>query len=55
VEASAIAAYHAEVGHPVVRLLICDDAKQFKLVTERPGIWRASVLVVDHAERPTAN
>src|SRR6266404_4630545 len=33
VEASAIAAYHAEVGHPVVRLLICDDAKQFKLVT----------------------
>jgi hypothetical protein len=34
VEAAAIAAYHAEVGHPVVRLLICDDAKQFKLVTE---------------------
>ena len=34
IEASAIAAYHAEVGHPVVRLLICDDAKQFKLVTE---------------------
>jgi hypothetical protein len=34
VEASAIAAYHAEVGHPVVRLLICDDAQQFKLVTE---------------------
>jgi len=37
VEASAIAAYHAEVGHPVVRLLICDDAKQFKLVTEELG------------------
>jgi len=34
VEATAIAAYHAAVGHPVVRLLICDDAKQFKLVTE---------------------
>jgi hypothetical protein len=30
VEASA---YHAEVGHPVVRLLVCDD-KQFRLVTE---------------------
>ncbi len=38
VEASAIAAYHAEVGHPVVRLLICDDAKQFQLVTEELGL-----------------
>lgn len=38
VEAAAIAAYHAEVGHPVVRLLICDDAKQFKLVTEELGL-----------------
>src|SRR5439155_10294022 len=38
VEASAMAAYHAEVGHPVVRLLICDDAKQFKLVTEELGL-----------------
>ena len=37
-EAAAIAAYHAEVGHPVVRLLICDDAKQFKLVTEELGL-----------------
>jgi len=33
-EAAAIAAYHAETGHPVVRLLVCDDAKQFKLVTD---------------------
>lgn len=32
-EAAAIAAYHAETGYPVVRLLVCDDAKQFKLVT----------------------
>lgn len=31
-EAAALAAYHAESGH--VRLLICDDAKQFKLVTD---------------------
>ena len=30
VEAAALAAYHAEAGH--VRLLVCDDAKQFKLV-----------------------
>jgi len=33
-EAAAVAAYHAEVGHPVVRLLVGDDAPQFKLVTE---------------------
>jgi hypothetical protein len=32
-EAAAVAAYHAEVEHPVVRLLLCDDAPQFKLVT----------------------
>jgi len=38
VEASAIAAYHSEVGHSVVRLLVCDDAKQFKLVTEELGL-----------------
>ena len=33
-EAAAIAAYHAGVGYPVVRLLVCDDAQQFKLVSE---------------------
>jgi hypothetical protein len=32
-EATALAAYHAEPGH--VRLLVCDDAKQFKLVPEK--------------------
>lgn len=32
VEAAALAAYHAEPGH--VRLLLCDDAGQFKLVPE---------------------
>ena len=37
-EAAAVAAYHAEVEHPVVRLLICDDAQQFKLVTEELGL-----------------
>ena len=31
-EAAALAAYHAASGH--VRLLVCDDAKQFKLVTD---------------------
>lgn len=33
-EAAAIAAYHAQTEHPVVRLLLTDDAKQFKRVTE---------------------
>src|ERR1039457_3781649 len=31
-EAAALAAYHAESGH--VRLLICDDARQCKLVAD---------------------
>src|SRR5713101_8295785 len=33
-DATAVAAYHAEVECPVVRLLVCDDAPQFPLVTE---------------------
>lgn len=32
-DAAAIAAYHAQLEFPVIRLLICDDAPQFKLVT----------------------
>jgi hypothetical protein len=32
-DAAAVAAYHAQMEFPVVRLLICDDASQFKLVT----------------------
>jgi hypothetical protein len=39
-EALAIAAYHAGIGHPVVRLLLCDDAPQFSRVTEAlAGCW----------------
>jgi Transposase IS66 family. len=33
-DATAVAAYHADVGFPVVRLLVCDDAPQFTLVPE---------------------
>jgi hypothetical protein len=33
-EAAAAAAYHAELEFPLVRLIVCDDAPQFKLVTE---------------------
>ena len=32
--AAAVAAYHAQVEMPIVRLLICDDAPQFKWITE---------------------
>jgi hypothetical protein len=33
-DATAVAAYHVTLGCPVVRLLVCDDAPQFALVTE---------------------
>src|SRR2546425_548144 len=33
-DATAVAAYHAGVEVPVVRLLVCDDAPQFTLITE---------------------
>jgi hypothetical protein len=33
-EAAAVAAYHAELEFPVISLIICDDAPQFKLITE---------------------
>jgi len=33
-DAAAVAAYHAEVGFPVVKLLVCDDAPQFTWLTE---------------------
>ena len=37
-DATAVAAYHAELEFPVVRLLVCDDAPQFTLVTEELGL-----------------
>ena len=33
-DATAVAAYHAEDSSPIVRLLVCDDAPQFAGVTE---------------------
>ena len=33
-DAAAVAAYHAQLEFPIVRLVVCDDAPQFKLVTE---------------------
>ncbi len=37
-EAAAVAAYHAAVGYPVIQLLVVDDARQFKLLTEELGL-----------------
>ena len=37
-EATAIAAYHAQLACPVVKLLVCDDAPQFKWVTEQRAL-----------------
>jgi hypothetical protein len=36
--AAAVAAYHAEVERPIVRLLLCDDAPQFNWLTEEMGL-----------------
>src|SRR5215510_9685834 len=33
-DATAVAAYHVDVEVPVVRLLVCDDAPQFTMITE---------------------
>jgi len=33
-DATAVAAYHAQMEFPIIRLLLCDDAPQFKLVTQ---------------------
>jgi hypothetical protein len=33
-DAAAVAVYHAQMEFPVIHLLICDDAPQFKLVTQ---------------------
>jgi Transposase IS66 family len=38
VEAAALAAYRAESGH--VRLLVCDDARQFRLVADELALCR---------------
>lgn len=33
-EAAAIASYHSEIGRAIVKLLLCDDAPQFKLLSD---------------------
>lgn len=37
-EALALAAYEAQTGWPVVQTLLCDDAAQYRLVTEELGL-----------------
>jgi regulator of replication initiation timing len=39
-EASAIAYYHQEIDMPIVKLLLCDDAPQFKLITDELSLCR---------------
>jgi regulator of replication initiation timing len=34
-EATAIASYRKGIGHTVIEILLCDDAKQFKVITEK--------------------
>jgi hypothetical protein len=44
-EAAALAGYHTESGH--VRLLVCDDAGQFKLVaTNWPDAGFTTVAII---------
>jgi len=59
-EAAAIAAYRQETGLPVVKVLVCDDAPQFKLLTEEVALcWvrdgrhykRLRPVVPYHAQR----
>lgn len=45
-DAAAIAAYHAETDFPVIDLLLCDDAPQFK------GLTRLLMLCWIHEGRP---
>jgi hypothetical protein len=56
-EAGAIASYHQQLDHPIVEVLVCDDAPQFKLLTEEVALcWvhegrhykRLQPVVPDH-------
>jgi hypothetical protein len=42
-EAGAIAAYHQQTDYPIIRILLSDDARQFKLITK----WQALCWVHD--------
>lgn len=62
-EASAIAYYHQEVGRPIVKVLLGDDAPQFKLITDELSLcWvhdgrhykRLRPVVPDHQKDLTA-
>jgi len=62
-EASAIAYYHQEITLPIVEILLCDDAPQFKLITDELGLcWihdgrhykRIRPVVQDHQDELAA-
>jgi len=59
IDAAAVAAYHAEVGVPVIQTLICDDAPQFNWLTysmmlcwvhEGRGYKKLMPIVAHHRE-----
>ncbi|MBU1117329.1 MAG: transposase [Bacteroidetes bacterium] len=59
-EAAAIACYHKGLGYPVVKILLCDDAPQFKIITEELALcWvhdgrlykKLSPVVPDNAKK----
>src|SRR5207245_7055424 len=58
-DATAVAAYHADLEFPVVRLLVCDDAPQFTVVTEALALcWvhegRHDKKLLPYSPRPRA-
>ncbi len=62
-EACAIACYHQEIDMPVVNVLLCDDAPQFKLITDELSLcWvhdgrhykRLSPVVSNHQKKLAA-
>ena len=62
-EAGVIAYYHQEIDVPIVKVLLCDDARQFKLITDELMLcWihdgrhykRLSPVIPDHQKELTA-
>lgn len=58
-ESTAVAAYHAQLEFPVIKLIVCDDAPQFKWITEELALcWvhdgrhykKLSAYVAHHQE-----
>ena len=44
IEAAAIASYHNETGMPIVKVLVTDDAPQFKLLTDEQSLCSGCMM-----------